>query len=643
MFKKKVFISKKAFNIQCCIGVLLFLCFNSCSTEQSTQLVQQSPYRNIHDSIQYVGYKQCIGCHQEQYQGYLNNGMANSFGNATKSKSSADFSTHTVVFDSASNFYYSPEFIRDSLFITEFRLNSNLDTIYKMKKHIDYIIGSGRHTNSHMYSENSYLFQAPITFYTQEGIWDMAPGFESNNSRFGRAIQAECMSCHNGFAEFDQSSKNQFHFLPQGINCERCHGPGELHVSEKLAGNNIDTSTQIDYSIVHPGKLSSRLQMELCQRCHLQGVAVLNEGKDWYDFKPGTNLNEYMQVFLPEYQNSDGGFLMASHAERLKESNCFKLSEMSCVTCHNPHNEHVGTNSSSFFNQKCLSCHQENSNEFCSSLEIKTTKNPNCISCHMPETKGIDIPHVSITDHKIAIPSKQQSNAQFEFLKLNCLTDSTPDPITMARGYLKFFEAFQQNQQFIDSAFYYISNSEFNSPLYLETAIHYFYLNQNWNKIVDFYQPNLSTNAISWMRLSEAFIKLNNLEKALICSKQAIGIKPKDLEFQNKYAALLVQSNQLDKAKEVLEFILAEFNNDVKANANYGYLLAKELNPKAENFLLKAIALDPDYILAYANLIQYYSEIYHYDKAKELAKQLQNNQPNSKQTKQILSFVRSLN
>ena len=126
--------------------------------------------------------------------------------------------------------------------------------------------------------------------------------------------------------------------MPRGIECERCHGPGSLHVKEKLKGIKVDTSKYADYSITNPRHLPRDLQMDICQRCHLQGVAVLNEGKNFFDFRPGMQLSDVMQVFLPRFSNSHEKFIMASQADRLRLSPCYlKSEELSCISCHNPH------------------------------------------------------------------------------------------------------------------------------------------------------------------------------------------------------------------------------------------------------------------------------------------------------------------
>jgi hypothetical protein len=48
------------------------------------------------------------------------------------------------------------------------------DTVHQRFEKVSYIVGSGQHTNSHIININGYLHQAPITFYTQKGKWDLS-------------------------------------------------------------------------------------------------------------------------------------------------------------------------------------------------------------------------------------------------------------------------------------------------------------------------------------------------------------------------------------------------------------------------------------------------------------------------------------
>ncbi len=383
----------------------------SCETPEGntkTQAVKKDTliYLNHSDSAKYVGINTCKLCHQDIYNTFIKTGMGKSFDLASKEKSSADYHT-SIVHDKIGNFYYKAFWLNDSLQFLEYRMQGK-DTIFKRQETVDFIVGSGQHTNSHIQSVNGYLNQMPMTFYTQKKTWDLPPGFENgNNSRFMRKIGLECMSCHNNYPDFVLGSENKFNSVPEGINCERCHGPGSIHVEERRTGSKIDTSKYIDYSIVNPAKLSVDAQFDICQRCHLQGNTILKEGKSFYDFKPGMKLSDYMTVFLPKYKHADDEFIMASHADRLKQSQCFIASAssatettsnklkpykdaMTCVTCHNPHVSVRETNPN-VFNDACNSCHTANgkSKLICNKKGI--TKISNCVSCHMPKSGSIQV------------------------------------------------------------------------------------------------------------------------------------------------------------------------------------------------------------------------------------------------------------
>ena len=87
------------------------------------------------------------------------------------------------------------------------------------------------------------------------------------------------------------------------------------------------THHEIDYSIVN---LQTQLiYNSMFVKIHLQGTAVLNNDKD-FDFKPGQKLNEFIDVYL-QNENEDL-FIMASHVEKFKLSECYKSSEMTCIT-----------------------------------------------------------------------------------------------------------------------------------------------------------------------------------------------------------------------------------------------------------------------------------------------------------------------
>lgn len=603
-------------------------------------------YLNFADSVGYVGMQTCRSCHENIYQSFIHTGMGQSFGLATRQKSAADFQG-TAVYDSASNFHYLPFWKNDSLYVKEFRIEGN-DTTFSRTELISYIVGSGQHTNSHICNFNGYLFQAPITFYTQQRKWDMAPGFEGGfNSRFSRTIGLECMSCHNGLPQPDKSSFNKFISVPTGIDCERCHGAGGAHVQQKQQGIAVDTSKNIDYSIVNPKKLSRDLQMSLCQRCHLQGLAVLKAGKDFDSFKPGMNLSEAWDVFLPETDESKSKFIMASQAERLVKSKCYVSSEMSCITCHNPHIS-VKQTAVEAFNKKCQSCHQEKS--CTAAMAERKAQNDNCSGCHMPKSGTIDIPHVFITDHYIRKPEKarQPDSTEIskvkEYLKLKCYTNSHPSSETMAEAYLAFYEKFSAREYLLDSAAKYLSDTE--TPEINAVAIHYLFLKKDYARLIaranDFSKDSI-TQPWTHYRIGEAHYALGNYLPASEYFAAACKAQPLNMEFQNKLAASCTQLGKYAEAKKIYQFIVQEQPRNEAACSNLGFLFLSENDfAKAEQYFNKALSLNPDYEFALMNKARLYFAQRKKTKAEQAIRAVLKINPQNLQAHQMLEQLQDL-
>lgn len=618
------------------INFVILIVIN-CSNETEKQDTQV--YLNHNDSVKYVGMTACRSCHDNVYQDFIHTGMGQSFDIASRQKSVASFGKHALVYDQFSNLYYKPYWNSDSLMILEFRLMDG-DTVHKRIEKIGYIIGSGQHTNSHIVNIQGYLYQAPITYYTQRGLWDMAPGFEKgNNSRFSRIIGLECITCHNAYPDYFYGAENKYLKIKTGIDCERCHGPGELHIKEKKAGKITDISKYIDNTIVNPAKLSISLQMSLCKRCHLQGITVLQEGKSFIDFKPGMNLSEVMNVFIPKFASANDDMIMASHVERLMQSRCFKKSKkLSCITCHNPHVS-VKFTKSEIFNNACKSCHDIPK----SPIHLSTNQQMDCVTCHMPKSTSIDIPHVSITDHKIQIPISDTTISKIkEFIGLVCLTNENPSHNTIAKGYLAYYEKFGFKPFALDSAERYLFVvGRHARPL--QELIHLYYLRNDMDKIITF-ASNFNVDSISdsWTsyRIGEAYYQLGKYENALKYFKKAVELKPYHLDFLNKLGSTYMQLGDLQKAKNTFELITTENSKYVPALSNLGYLYLILNKPNAAKKLYdKAIMLDPDYEPALLNLAGW--NLYH-DRFKEaniiLLRVLQIN-PENKRAKQVLKQI----
>lgn len=551
-------------------------------------------FRNITEDAHYVGMAQCRSCHNDVYQSFMQTGMGLSFDTASKQKSKAFFNEHALVYDSANQLYYKPYWENEVFKVMEFKMQGS-DTIHKRLETVDYIIGSGHHTNSHMYQVNGFLYQIPITFYVQQQKWDLAPGFENGaNTRFNRSIKEECMTCHNGLPQMNPAAENRYENIAHGIDCERCHGPGSIHVAEKLKGIVVDTSKQADLSIVNPRRLSTQKQMELCQRCHLQGVAVLAEGKTFSDFKPSMNVNQVFDVFLPRFQGEENNFIMASQADRLKMSQCYQAGNLSCITCHNPH-VNIKNVGDDYFNSKCTSCHTSTDAEI-----HGKPKGQNCIQCHMPKSGSIDIPHVSITDHYIRKDySKSTNSNDNRFKNLACLTTEKPSDLLIAKGYLRYFEGFNSSKALLDSAQHYLNEVKNKESMeYLKTSIHASFLKEDYASVIKSSQRiNKDSLNYFWTAyyIGQSYNHLGDYKNALSWIQKAINMKPDELEILISLADLQLKTANGSAADKTARKIISLNNRQEEA---YVILCKARLFSAdfegAKEALQKAVDLNPD-------------------------------------------------
>ena len=233
----------------------------------------------------------------------------------------------------------------------------------------------------------------PVSWYRENGgYWAMSPGYERPNQQdFRRAIAFSCMFCHNAYPDSRPSGEGAFpEVVPEGIDCQRCHGPGSAHVD--AAGRNASMDN-IRRAIVNPARLSRERQLDVCMQCHLETTsrplpivaARFEHGP--FDYRPGEPLTNYVKYFDRASTNEDN-FEIANAAYRLRKSKCFQASQMTCTTCHNPHEAVVR------YNAACRKCHA-------AAHAAGVPAGGDCASCHMPRRRTDDAVHVVMTDHYI--------------------------------------------------------------------------------------------------------------------------------------------------------------------------------------------------------------------------------------------------
>lgn len=317
----------------------------------------------------YVDPAACRKCHQPIYDAYQKTGMARSFSRVRNVPGLQQF-THD-----SSHQQFSILASGSALFMRR--------ASPPLQRRIDYSIGSGNHSTTYAHrDERGILTELPVSWYSENGgAWFMSPGYDRpDHSGFRRRVTSSCLFCHNAYPSEANGG------LGDGIDCQRCHGPGEAHVARGGA-------------IVNPAKLSSERRFDVCLQCHLESASrtlpesIRRFGRSEFSYRPGEPLGNFQLYF--EYLNapSDDRITVNGSACGLMKSQCFIRSNgaLQCTSCHDPHRQIDAAQAEARFTQVCRSCH----------ASVHEPDRNNCVGCHMQKRRTEDAVHVVMTDHRI--------------------------------------------------------------------------------------------------------------------------------------------------------------------------------------------------------------------------------------------------
>jgi hypothetical protein len=376
------------------------------------RLTFNTPYRNVRPDVRYVGDDACAGCHAGICDSFHRHPMGRSLGPAAGPQAAGLRGDRPSAGFEALGFRYAAERRGDRLFHRETIPAPDGEAGDTVEAEVRFILGSGTRGESYLVAEDGYLFQSPVSWYGAKGLWDLAPSYRERNQHFDRPVIPACLFCHCNCAEPVENTLNRYRepiFRGEAIGCERCHGPGELHVRRQQEGNTAPGS--LDDTIVNPSRLEPALRAAVCEQCHLQGqVRVLRRGRDVFDFRPGLPLQSFWAVF--EFAQDEGDASKAvGQVEQMQQSRCFQASggALGCSSCHDPHRLPTAEEKVTYYASRCSGCHRDRG---CSRPAPPPQPSPtgggragrgedDCVACHMPRLPTKDIIHVAATDHRI--------------------------------------------------------------------------------------------------------------------------------------------------------------------------------------------------------------------------------------------------
>ena len=363
--------------------------------------ISPSSALNTQPNVAYVGMNRCKSCHAEAHASYLETAHSQALAkvDATSEPPDGEFD------DPRSQRHYRIYRDGGTLRHAESIRTAAQETLLLADFPIKYVIGSGRFSRSYLIEADGFLFESPATWYSAKSAWGLSPGYDRTNAGFQRPVELRCLTCHAGRVEPIERSPQKVQFHAQSIDCERCHGPGALHVARhESTPFHQSALLSHDPTIVNPAHLDRQRREDLCNQCHLHGAATVElRGRSLHDFRPGQLLADYATHFgiLGPKQRME----VVGHAEQMHLSRCYQSSDtLTCTTCHDPHATPSAREIPGFYRQKCLSCH---ATEACGQpLETRQQSDPadNCVTCHMPRGPT-EIPHFAFTHHRIGIHS----------------------------------------------------------------------------------------------------------------------------------------------------------------------------------------------------------------------------------------------
>lgn len=608
------------------IASLVFMLVMGCGGEKGEGRLPRPAANAAAPTAEYVGSEACASCHEDIYQSYRRTGMGRSLYPFDPATAPEQFGAAARVYDAKLDLYYEPFVRGDTLFQREFRLDESGAVVYEQTHPVRWVVGSGNATRSYLMEVNGIVTEMPLTWYVEREKWDLSPSYEQTNQRFSRPIAEECMTCHNGLPEHTPFTRAHYTEVPEGITCERCHGPGSDHVEARLSGMEPGEGTA-DATIVNPAHLSRDLQLSVCQQCHLTGITVFASGEDATTYRPGEPLAAHRTVFAIEEERDDPDlFGIASHAERLALSACYQQSEMTCTTCHDPH-QPVAELGVEHFNTTCQSCHTPSDGEaVCSRPGVHAPAEAmtgDCVGCHLQKSGTSDIPHVTFTDHWIRRtlpPGRRPSQidrdrVRTEPFRLVRMTDTTGTPfgkavLEEAIAYYTFYETRHRLPAYLPQITARVRQGVAAGADHPDARLSYgkaLAAMDSMGAAATVFAEAIAVYPVDprlHLGLGTALLEDGRPQQALAPLQQALTLQPRLLEARLKLAETYEALGQMADAETAYRELL---NQDPVHHPgawnNLGLLYFQQQRvDEAEPVFERAISLDPNLTIAIVNL-----------------------------------------
>lgn len=326
----------------------------------------------------YLGRDVCVGCHKDIAITQSHTNMARTWLGAMTEQFRANYS-HTHAEGPAPDIEYALKTTGQHL---QYRVQ--MPGGPPLEFPVESMVGGTRHGISFLFRVPaldglplpiSRLLEARYFHYAEQNQLALSLGFPEEKpttyeTAFGRVLtpylEMRCLSCHG-------APRTHGTRVETGIACENCHGPGQAHLAALSAHSR-------DLAMWNPNKLPIGERMQPCMQCHA-GSSFLGDP-------------------MPD------DVLISDQVTALKNSECWRQSggEITCINCHDPHQDAPRPVLVARSEKTCLRCHNATVTNHAGLCPVNRIKG--CVDCHMAnETRGAFV----IAEHWIRIQPGQEA------------------------------------------------------------------------------------------------------------------------------------------------------------------------------------------------------------------------------------------